>query len=303
MNDTYSQISELSKSQKEKRSTGKKTNLSEFYRRNDTLNTKKKQLYQFGEEQKFEEEKQNINYLRTVRYYRPTPFEAPKKTNSIWDEDGNLIQENIQSNKAIKKEDNENINYKKSKTEVTREDFSQFLQRNQGQANNVKKQECQKTVPQNKNNFNSFLKRQEESFKNRNKKHPLPKQKSFINKKSSELAMKASKKVPNKNDSEELEEYSFHPDMSKTLNHKVNKLPVELAEAQLVLKNIEIEKLKMEIDAQKKKDSEISSGKKKQSKKGSKKSDTHPNIENFEKNNMQSLSKLIVINSNAFKLL
>lgn len=276
-----------SQNQKEKQSPTKKVNLSEFYKRNESLNYKKKQFYLSGEEQKFEEENRTKNYLKTVRYYRPSPIEAPKKSKDIWDEDGNLIQENLQRNKlSTKTDEDKEFKHKKVKSE----DFNKFLKRNQGQQNSINKQENNKIIPQNKSDFNSFLKRQEESFKNRTKEHPLPKQKSFINKKSSELAIKASKKTQTKNESAEIE-YSFHPDLSKTLNHSVNKLPVELAETQLVLKNIEIESLKLALDAEKTKEPTYLPKKKKNIKIDKKLITNNSNSENLERNNLNSQAK------------
>ena len=107
-------------------------------------------------------------------------------------------------------------------------------------------------------------------------------------KKSSELAMKASTKTQNKNEPTEIE-YSFHPDMSKTINYPVNRLPVELAETHLVLKNYEIENLKLEIDAEKKKQKESpNNSPKKQTGKSNKKTETRQKSENFDKGNQDS---------------
>lgn len=225
---------------KENVSSTKKTDLSEFYQRNDKLILKKKKFLQDAEEQKYEDE---IQKRKHICYYRPSPIKSPKKSNDYWDEDGNLISENIKQKNQMKETDPS----QNKRKEIKKEEFDLFLKRNQPKSNQIEKQEQKKTVSQHSNDFNDFLKRQEESAKNKNKEQPLPKPKSYLSKKSSRLANQALAKTPVKSETSEST-CTFKPDTSKTKNYPANKLPIEYSGIQKIIKNIELDSIRMAQD-------------------------------------------------------
>ncbi|OHS95087.1 hypothetical protein TRFO_38704 [Tritrichomonas foetus] len=233
-----------------------------LYRRSLELTQKKNKRYQESLTLKYRNEFKETHQPQIKFYHSPPEF--PLENSDIWDEDGTLIPEDQRYKRARDRSkaispgyhnDKDNTNDPPEKTEklspeIRKQKIDDFLSRiaqNEQNRKKSSKSEQKKKMPKRPSNvskqkFNDFLKRQDESARNKIKKSPRPKQKHFISEKSEKLAQKAINKIFTK---EVDEEYTYRPDLSLSSNYKASGIPIVFPEAHMVLKDINLNSLKV----------------------------------------------------------
>lgn len=223
--------------------------ISTFLERDREFLNRKKKMYEEGEERRIQEEDKARKIAQTRRFYHPSPIASPPKNQEIWDEEGKLNRNLIvpDNNPEFSQIESKPISPKLYKKEL-----DAFLQRNvpssprpSNTSNNLSETKIKNCLSD--ETFDSFLQRQEQAAQKKNKDPPIPKQKSYISKSSSQLAAKALKKLANSSNNNSPTKSSPN-DKKKTPKEK-KKFNLNVAQAQGMIKDIELTSIKLEMEA------------------------------------------------------
>lgn len=234
------------------KSTSPRRAKSSIYERSRALDIEKEKREM--EARKRREKENDPKICEIKKFYRKPPFPVPQDEPE-WDDDGNLVQKKprIRSRDIIPaptpKEDEIDPVLNEPPKTISAKDLDSFIKRNEKHISKMKKEEKEKVILPPPSSFDSFIARQLQSEEKRFKKQdPNPPQASFVTPESKKILSRPSSRLSRK--TVEPDEYTFRPDLSKSLQYPSKGFSVIYAEAHMVMKDIERQTLEIEAQCQ-----------------------------------------------------
>lgn len=225
---------------------------SSIYERSRELDIEKENREIKAQQRKIRENDPKLYKLK--KFYRKTPFPVPPD-DPQWDDDGNLLNTKPRIRKRdILPEPTPSKDPLDEEVEVPKKIISSkklhsFIERNTQRKKDDQLDEKNKIILPPPASFDSFMERQKQSEEKRfQKTPPHPPQTSYITPESRKILSRPSSRTSRR--PVEAEEYSFRPDLSKSLQYPARGFSVVHAEAHIVMKDIERQTLEIEAQCQ-----------------------------------------------------